>query len=118
MSTVYARNRLNWRPSADGSLGLHVDRRATALLHVVKDQTYPAMWRILFPDGSLSDLGNITRVKDAAMHYATMSLNGKLGTKETASEGVCVSPPGAEVTTLADSPANDSMPLTGLSSAA
>jgi hypothetical protein len=68
---------------------------------VVKDQTYAAMWRIRFSDRSLSDLGNITRVKDAGMHHATMSLNGKLDTKETGQEGRPVSQAEVAATTLA-----------------
>ena len=37
-----------------------------ALLHaLVADQHWPNMWRIVFPDGRLSDMLNITRAKDA-----------------------------------------------------
>jgi hypothetical protein len=36
----------------------------------VADQIYPGMWRILDRDGNLSDLGNITRIKDAAVAIA------------------------------------------------
>lgn len=37
------------------------------LLEVVPDAEYPAMWRVVWPDGSLSDMANIARAKDAAM---------------------------------------------------
>jgi hypothetical protein len=32
---------------------------------IVPDGTYPTMWRIVRPDGSLSDMVNRTRAKDA-----------------------------------------------------
>ena len=38
---------------------------------VVPDKTYPNMWRILDRAGNLSDLGNISRVKDAATAIVT-----------------------------------------------
>jgi hypothetical protein len=34
---------------------------------VVPDETYPTMWRVRGPDGSLSDMVNRTRAKDAAL---------------------------------------------------
>lgn len=34
---------------------------------VVRDGTYPQMWRVERPDGSLSDMVNRTRAKDAAV---------------------------------------------------
>jgi hypothetical protein len=36
---------------------------------VVPDQRYPTMWRVRSPDGSLSDMVNRTRAKDAARLY-------------------------------------------------
>ena len=32
---------------------------------VVPDATYPGMYRVRWPDGRLSDMANLTRVKDA-----------------------------------------------------
>ena len=32
---------------------------------IVPDEKYPGMWRIVRPDGSLSDMANRTRAKDA-----------------------------------------------------
>lgn len=46
-----------------------------SVLHVVPDSKYPAMYRIRRRDGSLSDLGNLTRVKDAAEVIASRELN-------------------------------------------
>jgi hypothetical protein len=40
------------------------------------------MWRIRWPDGALSDMGNITRVKDAAfvmVQKGPPARDGKLG---------------------------------------
>jgi hypothetical protein len=34
---------------------------------VVPDEQYPTMWRVKRPDGSLSDMVNLPRAKDAAM---------------------------------------------------
>lgn len=34
---------------------------------VVPDAKYPTMWRVRFPDGTLSDMVNRTRAKDAAL---------------------------------------------------
>ena len=39
------------------------------ILRIVRDQKYPNMWRIEFPDGKLSDMVNRTRAKDAAMAH-------------------------------------------------
>jgi hypothetical protein len=35
---------------------------------IVADQHWPNMWRIVFPDGRLSDMLNITRAKEALKH--------------------------------------------------
>ena len=36
----------------------------------VPDKTYPGMWRVVRPDGSLSDMVNKSRAKDAAWGVA------------------------------------------------
>jgi len=41
-----------------------------ALAHIVPDKTYPGMWRVVRPDGSLSDMVNKTRAKDVAWGLA------------------------------------------------
>jgi hypothetical protein len=41
-----------------------------ALTRIVPDKTYPGMWRVLRPDGSLSDMVNKTRAKDVAWGLA------------------------------------------------
>jgi hypothetical protein len=50
-------------------LHLHIGRRYTGIL-IRPDGCYPGMWRILWPDGRLSPMGNLTRAKDAALLFA------------------------------------------------
>jgi len=40
------------------------------IFRVVPDDFYPDMWRVMHPDGSLSDMANLTRAKDAAFVMA------------------------------------------------
>jgi hypothetical protein len=37
---------------------------------VVQDSKYPSMWRVQQPDGTLSDMVNLSRAKDAARSQA------------------------------------------------
>lgn len=78
---------LNWRRSQKGHT-LHLERRATALLHVVPDQTYAGMWRIQSADGSLSDMANLTRAKDAALAMELGRLNREIRHRQRPAEGV------------------------------
>jgi hypothetical protein len=48
------------------------DRKLAA---VVQDKKYPAMWRIDRLDGTLSDMVNLSRAKDAARGFALSVLN-------------------------------------------
>jgi hypothetical protein len=46
------------------------------VLRVVPDERYPGlMWRVERPDGSLSDMANLTWAKDAAIAIACSILN-------------------------------------------
>jgi hypothetical protein len=45
-----------------------------ALTRIVPDKTYPGMWRIVRPDGSLSDMLNKTRAKDVACGLADSAI--------------------------------------------
>ena len=49
---------------------LHYGSAKHPVAEVVPDKAYPGMWRIRHPDGSLSDMANLTRAKDAAMAIA------------------------------------------------
>jgi hypothetical protein len=44
--------------------------RTTALARIVPDKVYAGMWRVVRPDGSLSDMLNKTRAKDVAWGIA------------------------------------------------
>ena len=37
---------------------------------IIQDDKYPQMWRVKLPDGSISDMVNLTRAKDAAISLA------------------------------------------------
>jgi hypothetical protein len=65
---------LTWRKHPDG-WALHCVGRRRAIVHVVPDGTYPAMWRIRHPDGRLSDMVNLSRAKDAGRQVALGILN-------------------------------------------
>jgi hypothetical protein len=45
---------------------LYVGTRSSSY-SIVPDERYPQMWRVRCPNGSLSDMVNRTRAKDAAM---------------------------------------------------
>jgi hypothetical protein len=47
-------------------LALHYASAKHPLAEIVPDATWPGMWRVRWPDGSLSDMANLTRAKDAA----------------------------------------------------
>ena len=71
----YDRGDFTWRWHLDGTWALHVEGRRGALLHVVRDETYPQMWRIRHLDGRLFDMVNLSRAKDAAISVALGILN-------------------------------------------
>jgi hypothetical protein len=43
---------------------------------VVPDEEWPGMYRVRPPDGSLSDMLNVTRAKDAAIYLAQQIKSG------------------------------------------
>jgi hypothetical protein len=47
---------------------LFVRRRKA--LQIERDSKYPQMWRVRLPDGTLTDMVNLTRAKDAALDIA------------------------------------------------
>ena len=49
---------------------LHYGSSRNPIFRVVPDAVYPGMWRVVLPDGSLSDMANLTRAKDAAVVMA------------------------------------------------
>jgi hypothetical protein len=45
------------------------------LLFVIREPRYAEMWRIMRPDGQLSDFTNLTRAKDAARAIAERDIS-------------------------------------------
>jgi hypothetical protein len=45
------------------------------LVTIIQDQNHPTMWRIRLPHGSLTDMVNRTRAKDAAQAIALAVLS-------------------------------------------
>jgi hypothetical protein len=45
---------------------LHYGNARAPLVRVVPDDIYPNMWRMIWPDGQVSDMTNLSRAKDAA----------------------------------------------------
>jgi hypothetical protein len=46
---------------------LFYGQASTPLVRVEPDRTYPDLWRIVWPNGRVSDIVNLSRAKDAAM---------------------------------------------------
>ena len=65
MVTILKQTDFVWR-----GLSLHLGRRRTPILTLVADATYPHLYRIIYPSGWTSTLGNLTRAKDAAYGHA------------------------------------------------
>jgi hypothetical protein len=68
-------SRFHWR-----GLALYAGRTPTGFT-VVPDARHPKMWRVQYPDGSLSDLANLTWAKDGAISLAQ---NGGVNKPRTA----------------------------------
>jgi hypothetical protein len=66
----YDTNDLAW-----DRLTLRRRRDGQAMATIVPDSTWPGMWRVRMPDGHLTDMGNLTRAKDAAQSLALAVLN-------------------------------------------
>jgi hypothetical protein len=54
---------------------LHYGKGSKPVISIEKDAKYPTMWRVRMPDGTLSDMVNRTRAKDAAILVADRILN-------------------------------------------
>ena len=66
---MYDRQDLNW----DGKqLRLF---SGCGVASIEPDVTWPGMWRVLLPDGHLTDMVNLSRAKDAAASLALGVLN-------------------------------------------
>src|SRR4029077_1525007 len=58
----------------DGGVNDHIDGHARCLL--VSDPDWPAMYRVRRPDGTPTDMVNLTRVRDAAQHFGRIARGG------------------------------------------
>ena len=71
MATAPKTARMSWK----GDKLYYLGRRSD--YSIVQDEKYPQMmWCVRRPDGSLSDMANRTRAKDAAMLMLDRDLNG------------------------------------------
>jgi len=68
--TMPGPTQLDWRETE-----LFYGRKKVA--RIVQDTKYPSMWRVVRPDGTLSDMVNRTRAADAAMGMALALLNNR-----------------------------------------
>jgi hypothetical protein len=50
------------------SAALYYGQSAVPLAWVVPDAVYSGLWRVRMPEGRLSDMLNLARAKDAAVH--------------------------------------------------
>ena len=57
---MYGHQDLHWKDSR-----LYLGSPATGY-SITPDTKYPSMWRVRYPDGSLSDIVNLTRARDSA----------------------------------------------------
>jgi hypothetical protein len=56
------RSKLIW-----GGNSLYMSGRRKPLAGIMPDGKWPRMWRVKYPDGTLSDMVNLSRAKDAAL---------------------------------------------------
>ena len=58
------------RPLVDATerhgYALHYGNARTPMVRVAPDGHSPSMWRMIWPDGQLSDIANLSRIRDAA----------------------------------------------------
>jgi hypothetical protein len=69
---MYGHQDLHWNDSR-----LYLGSRATGY-SITPDTKYPSMWRVRYPDGSLSDIVNLTRARDAALPVKRLVMLSKI----------------------------------------
>ena len=57
---------------------------------VVPDAAHPDMWRVRWPDGRLSDIANLTRVKDAVACFMETEERRQRGRRSQSEGRRCV----------------------------
>jgi hypothetical protein len=74
MSRIYANHELEWKGdrliARDGS-------RSAPSVAVISDSNWPGMWRVKRPDGSVTDMLNRARARDAARSILLAIFNGQ-----------------------------------------
>jgi hypothetical protein len=78
---IYSRKDFTWDECLDG-WSLHAIGHRSAIVHVVPEGVRPGMWRIRHPDGRLSDMANLTWVKDGAIAMAMRLLDPRRRTEQ------------------------------------
>jgi len=68
---IYVSKELVW----DGRILRLGSKRGRARATIEPDAEWPGMFRVLMPDGHLSDMVNLSRAKDAALSLALAVLN-------------------------------------------
>lgn len=63
-------NGLRFLPAEQVGIKVCTATSTKALARIVPDAAYSAMWRLVRADGSLSDMANLARAKDAALDLA------------------------------------------------
>jgi hypothetical protein len=71
---------LLWRERGN-ALTLHLNHSKKPLLSVEPNATYPAVYRVHWPDGAISDMANLSRAKDAAFVIAMRGPPAKDGSR-------------------------------------
>jgi hypothetical protein len=97
MSRVYAARELEWR---DNRLVVQGGGRRSPMTEIVPDAEWTDMWRVRRLDGSLTDMVNRSRARDAAK----VILLGVLNSQETAiaSPSIAFEPEDATELTLSE----------------
>lgn len=70
MKEMFGSDNITWRKNA-----MYVTGSKRIQATVRRDTKYPQMWRAYFPDGSVTDICNYTRARDAAFVIVCAMLN-------------------------------------------
>lgn len=69
------RKQLSWEREGEDWVLLLDGKKLGKAPKLVQDSTYPGMWRLEWPNGSRSDMVNLTRAKDAGFAHADRLLD-------------------------------------------
>lgn len=75
MIIMYGVRNLKWVKTEVGA-AVHAGKgKSGRSVRVLPDPTYKGLWRVEYTDGTLSDMVNLTRAKDAAQGILMMTMN-------------------------------------------